>query len=180
MMTVLTHHLRSLEERLSRREVQSREELLGLLADGVGSLAHARASAERGDHIVAMLALESVGHYSGAAHSQRYPWPIGLLYPDVGDFVAFVGNVGSRDLVHQAFATFREAAAFPSEGAALPGAIPGLGWSDPKRLALHSDNGGPMKGSTLLATSSGSVSWPLSAALASATTTPSPRRSSGR
>ncbi|HWO10877.1 MAG TPA: M28 family peptidase [Polyangiaceae bacterium] len=97
---------------------------------GMGSLAHARASAQRGDRIVAMLALESLGHYSDAAHSQRYPWPVGLLYPDVGDFVAFVGNVGSRDLVHRAIATFRESAAFPSEGAALPGAIPGVGWSD--------------------------------------------------
>jgi hypothetical protein len=55
---------------------------------------------------------------------------LSLVYPTRGDFVAFVGNVASRTLVRRAIASFRGAAAFPSEGAALPGAIPGVGWSD--------------------------------------------------
>jgi len=99
-------------------------------SEGMGSLVHAKAARSRGDQIDAMLSLESVGYFSDAAGSQQYPWPIGLLYPDRGDFVAFVGNVGSRALVRRAIGTFRSAAAFPSEGAALPESIPGVGWSD--------------------------------------------------
>lgn len=97
---------------------------------GMGSLAHARRSSERGDRIIGMLALESLGYYSDAPATQRYPWPVGLFYPDRGDFVAFVGNLGGRSLVRKAIGIFRANADFPSEGAALPGWIPGVGWSD--------------------------------------------------
>lgn len=97
---------------------------------GMGSLAHARACAERGDAIVAMLSLESLGFYSDAPKSQRYPWPVGLFYPDRGDFVGFVGNLSSRSLVHQVIGTFRTVSEMPSEGTALPAWVPGVGWSD--------------------------------------------------
>lgn len=97
---------------------------------GMGSLAHARACAERGDRIVAMLALESLGYYSNEPKSQRYPWPVGVFYPDRGNFVGFVGNLSSRSLLRDAIGMFRASAKFPSEGAALPGWIPGVGWSD--------------------------------------------------
>ena len=97
---------------------------------GMGSLTNAQNSRLRGEPIDAMLSLESLGYYSDAAGSQRYPWPVGLLYPDRGDFVAFVGNLGSRSLVRRSIAAFRAAAQFPSEGAALPAGLPGIGWSD--------------------------------------------------
>ena len=97
---------------------------------GMGSLVHARNCRQRNEQIDAMLSLESIGYYSDVPGSQRYPWPVGLLYPDRGDFVAFVGNVGSRGLVRRAIGAFREGASFPSEGGALPASIPGVGWSD--------------------------------------------------
>jgi hypothetical protein len=97
---------------------------------GMGSLVHARNCRQRNEQIDAMLSLESIGYYSHVPGSQRYPWPVGLLYPDRGDFVAFVGNVGSRGLVRRAIGAFREGASFPSEGGALPASIPGVGWSD--------------------------------------------------
>jgi hypothetical protein len=71
-----------------------------------------------------------LGYYSDAPGSQRYPWPVGLLYPDHGNFVGFVGNLASRGLVRRAIGVFRESVRFPSEGAALPARIPGVGWSD--------------------------------------------------
>jgi hypothetical protein len=97
---------------------------------GMGSLTHARASRRRGDEIHAMLALESLGHYSDEPETQHYPWPVGLLYPDRGNFIAFVGNMTSRWLVRESIGVFRATTEFPSEGAALPGWIPGVGWSD--------------------------------------------------
>ena len=96
----------------------------------MGSLIHAKGCRQRGERVDAMLSLESLGYYSDIPHSQRYPWPVGLLYPDRGNFVAFVGNLESRSLVRDAIAAFRGAVPFPSEGAALPASVPGVGWSD--------------------------------------------------
>ena len=53
-----------------------------------------------------------------------------LFYPSRGNFIAFVGNTGSGGLVKRIVGRFREAASFPSEGAAVPGFIKGVGWSD--------------------------------------------------
>lgn len=99
--------------------------------DDMGSLAYARACKTKGERIVAMFSLETLACYSDEPGSQQYPIPLlNLAYPSRGNFVAFVGNVASRKLVREAIGAFREAAAFPSEGAALPGWIPGVGWSD--------------------------------------------------
>src|SRR5262249_3404203 len=78
----------------------------------------------------AMLSIESVGFYSTSPASQHYPAGLGLLYPSTGDFVAFVGNILSRSLVHQTLGMFRGAGALASVGAAVPNAIPGAGSSD--------------------------------------------------
>ena len=96
----------------------------------MGSQFYARAAAARGDRIVAMLSLETLGYYSEQPGSQHYPFPFGLLYPDRGDFVAFVGNIGSGALVRRAIGTFRDSVAFPSQGVAAPSFVPGVFWSD--------------------------------------------------
>lgn len=96
----------------------------------MGSRVYARACRRRGDNVVAMVSLETIGYYSDAKGSQHYPFPFGLLYPSTGDFIGFVGNVSSRALVRTVVGSFRRHARFPSEGGALPGMIPGVGWSD--------------------------------------------------
>lgn len=96
----------------------------------MGSLVHARATRDRGDRIQAMLSLETIGHYSDQPGSQRYPFPLSLFYPNTADFIGFVGNLGSRELVRSALQSFRRHASFPSEGAAVPAWIKGVGWSD--------------------------------------------------
>jgi len=97
----------------------------------MGSLVHARAAMARGEELVAMLSLETIGYYSDEPDSQHYPLGIlGWVYPERGDFLTFVGDLGSRALVRQCVGTFREHASFPSEGAALPASIPGVDWSD--------------------------------------------------
>jgi hypothetical protein len=98
--------------------------------DAMGSRIYARSCRERGDRIAGMIALETIGCYSDEPGSQHYPFPFGLLYPDRGNFIGFVGNTRSRSLVRQAVGSFRRQASFPSEGAALPGALTGVGWSD--------------------------------------------------
>src|SRR5262245_31072755 len=98
--------------------------------DEMGSLVYAKMCRQRNDNIVAMLSLETIGYYTDTDHSQKYPFPVGLFYPSRGDFIAFVGNTTHSDLVRQCVALFRRHAQFPSEGGALPAALPGIGWSD--------------------------------------------------
>jgi len=98
--------------------------------EGMGSMAAARASRAKGEKIRGMISLETIGYYSDAEGSQKYPFPFALFYPSKGNFISFVGNVGSRNLVRESVASFRSRAAFPSVGAALPSTIPGIGLSD--------------------------------------------------
>jgi hypothetical protein len=98
--------------------------------DDMGSLVHARALADDGAEVVAMLSLETMAFYRDEPDTQSYPFPLSLFFPDTGNFLGFVGDLGSRDLLHRAIATFREDTALPSEGAALPAGIPGVDWSD--------------------------------------------------
>jgi Zn-dependent M28 family amino/carboxypeptidase len=96
----------------------------------MGSRHYADAARARGDRIVAMLSIESIGYYDSHPGTQRYPFPLSLAYPDVGDFIGFVSNLRSRPLVRRAIATFRSAMPFPTQGAALPSWVPGVWWSD--------------------------------------------------
>lgn len=99
-------------------------------SENMGSVVYAKRSRERGEKIVAMISLESIGYFRDEAGSQQYPPGIGKLYPSRGNFIAIVGNVGSLRLVRRACATFRRNATIPSAGGALPDAIPSVGWSD--------------------------------------------------
>src|SRR4029077_6724294 len=57
---------------------------------GMGSRVYAARAAARGDRIVVMLSLETLGYYADAPGTQRYPFPFNLVYPDRGNFVGFV------------------------------------------------------------------------------------------
>jgi Zn-dependent M28 family amino/carboxypeptidase len=100
-------------------------------SQAMGSRVYAHRARERGDNIVAMLALETIGYYDDTKGSQHYPLPLySLFYPDTGDYIAFIGNLSSRTLVRQSLASFRRHTAFPSEGIAAPGWLGGVHWSD--------------------------------------------------
>ncbi len=96
----------------------------------MGSVVYAQKLKHDGMAVSAMISLETIGYYSDRPGSQKYPPLLNLLYPSRGDFIGFVGNSESRDLVRQATRLFREFAQFPSEGIAAPADWPGIGWSD--------------------------------------------------
>jgi len=98
--------------------------------DTMGSRVYSRRCAERAERITAMLSLETIGYYDDRPGSQKYPRPFGVLYPSEGNFIAFVGNIKSRKLVRRVVAAFRRHEHFPSEGAALPAVVYGVGFSD--------------------------------------------------
>jgi Zn-dependent M28 family amino/carboxypeptidase len=96
----------------------------------MGSRVYAMRSRERGENIVIMLSLETIGYYSDEPGSQHLLFPLNLIYPSTGNFIAFVSNVENGSLVRQLVGSFRQQARFPSEGGALWDLIPGIGWSD--------------------------------------------------
>ena len=113
------------------------EELPYFGTDDMGSLQYAKKLAERSERVTAMYSLETLGYYSDAAGSQRYPAPFGLVLPDRGDFISFVGMLGSRPLLQDAMRSFRSHTPFPTIGGVSPGFIPGIAWSDHWAFAQH-------------------------------------------
>jgi hypothetical protein len=97
----------------------------------MGSVVYAGRCKSRGDDVTAMISLETIGYFSNEPHSQTYPSiGLGAFYPTTANFIGFVGNVHSRHLLRRVVNRFRAAKKLPSEGAALPSFIPGVGWSD--------------------------------------------------
>jgi Zn-dependent M28 family amino/carboxypeptidase len=97
----------------------------------MGAAVYAANCKARDENIVAMLSLETIGCYSSLPGSQHYPTKImDWFYPTTGNFIGFIGNTASGWLVKDTLASFRKSAQFPSEGAALPAVISGVGWSD--------------------------------------------------
>lgn len=100
------------------------------LTGDMGSRVYASRSRHRGENVVAMLSLETIGYYSEDRGSQHYPFPFSFFYPNTANFIGFVGNFSSRRLVRQAIGIFRAHTQFPSEGLAAPEWVTGVGWSD--------------------------------------------------
>ncbi len=96
----------------------------------MGSGVYARAARARGDDIRLMVSLEMLGAYDDAPGSQRYPPVIGWFYPDRANFVAFVANLASRQVLRRAVAAFRASTRFPVESLATFEIVPGVSWSD--------------------------------------------------
>lgn len=98
---------------------------------------YAAKSREQNENIIAMFSIESIGYYSEEKNSQSYPALLGFFYPDKGNFIGFVGNLTSRELVKQAIGCFRKNVQFPSEGIAAPSIISGVSWSDHRSFWKH-------------------------------------------
>ncbi len=96
----------------------------------MGSLVYAKHALARGDRMLAMLSLESLGVYSDKVGSQRYPKGLQEKHPTVGNFVAVVSDTASRALTDRFAKLLRESGPVAVESDALPPGLPGVGWSD--------------------------------------------------
>ncbi len=83
----------------------------------MGSRVYAERSRARGDDIVAMIAVDSVGYYTSAPGSQNYAAFIGGL-PSKGNFIAFGSNRDNQQLLDHVVAIFQEQCRFPAIGVA--------------------------------------------------------------
>lgn len=96
----------------------------------MGSFVYAKKCKDAGEKVIAMMSMEMLGSFFDEPGSQRYPAGLQIFFPDAGNFIGFVGNLGSTSLVHEAIGLFREKVRFPSMGVALPEFVEGVGFSD--------------------------------------------------
>ena len=96
----------------------------------MGSFRYAQLLAERREPVLGMISLETLGCFFEQPGTQQYPPPFGLIYPNKGYSIAFVGMLRSRDFVRMLVGSFRTHTHFPSVGGVAPGAIPGIASSD--------------------------------------------------
>src|SRR5688572_1858209 len=73
----------------------------------MGSLVYARACKARGDNVVAMISMETIGCYSDEKGTQNYPPPFDRFFPDTGNFIGFVANPASKQLLFDVVSLFR-------------------------------------------------------------------------
>ena len=98
--------------------------------ENMGSAVYAKEVARKKENIVAMLSLETIGYFSDKPGSQLYPNFLRWFYPDRGNFIGIVGNLGSRKLVKKITRYFQEESDFPIECISAPRFLPGVDWSD--------------------------------------------------
>ncbi|MEY2573503.1 MAG: hypothetical protein QOJ87_1716, partial [Verrucomicrobiota bacterium] len=80
----------------------------------MGSFVYAKRCKERGDRITGMISLETIGYFSDAPGSQKYPSAgLGFAYPTTGNFIGFASDTGSRSLLRATVSAFRKAGKLP-------------------------------------------------------------------
>jgi hypothetical protein len=92
------------------------EEPPHFMTAAMGSFRYAAEAAARGDDIVGMMSLETIGYSSDVPGSQHYPLPFRLLLPPVA--------------LRTASRAFRSATRLPLLASPAPTWIPGIAWSD--------------------------------------------------
>ena len=96
----------------------------------MGSRVYARQCRERADNIRGMLSLETIGYCSEEPGSQWLSF-FGALYPSRGDFIVFVANPSSKELLKNASQSFGRQTDIGWQSATLPSFSPGANSSDP-------------------------------------------------
>ncbi|MGR9046922.1 MAG: M28 family peptidase [Gammaproteobacteria bacterium] len=96
----------------------------------MGSMVYAKSVRARGDPIRFMISLETIGCYRNWPGSQSYPPFLKYFYPDTGNFIAFVSNLGSRRVMQSCARAFSKVTDFPVQSIATLALMPGVSWSD--------------------------------------------------
>lgn len=98
--------------------------------DMMGSYAYARQTAREGVTVYGMISLEMLGYFCEDKGCQGYPPGVGWLFPDRGDFIAFVGNLSSRSFTKKVQRRFSRTSDFPVETLNAFSSVTGVDFSD--------------------------------------------------
>jgi hypothetical protein len=96
----------------------------------MGSFQYAKRSHQLREGIKVMLSMDALGVYKDEPGSQRLPFPFSLFYPDCGNFLAFIGNLQSRNYMVEVSKGFKKGSSFPIEVGVVPEWVKGVSWSD--------------------------------------------------
>ncbi len=95
----------------------------------MGSRVYAMRCRERGEHVVGMLSLETIGYCSREPGSQKLSLG-GRLLPTTGDFLALVANRPSRELLDRVYRSWQGHSRVTAQRVVLPTYFPGAWSSD--------------------------------------------------
>jgi hypothetical protein len=96
----------------------------------MGSYQYAKRCHQQGEDIHVMLSLDALGIYKDEPGSQRLPFPFSMFYPDRGNFLAFIGDFGSRKYMVETTRGFKKGSSFPIKAGVVPKWVEEAGWSD--------------------------------------------------
>jgi hypothetical protein len=97
----------------------------------MGSTVHAQSLRRQKAPVRLMIALEMIGFFSDAPHSQEMPVDIiKPFYPGCGNFIAVVGNLGQGGNVRRIKKAMRAGSDLPVYSLNAPRFLPGVDWSD--------------------------------------------------
>jgi Zn-dependent M28 family amino/carboxypeptidase len=108
------------------------EEPPAFFTKNMGSYIFAKSLYDGGTKVYGMISLEMLGYYSDKKNSQfLHPYSfLKWLYPNTGNFIAFVGNLSSRRFAKTFKKSFRAVSKFPVESLNAPWFVPGVYFSD--------------------------------------------------
>jgi hypothetical protein len=95
----------------------------------MGSHVYARRCRERGEHVAGMLALDTLGYFSSAPASQRWPAPYDRVRSRA-DFIGFFSNAQSSELLRRCVRAFRRSSTLPARSSSAREDVRGVSWSD--------------------------------------------------
>lgn len=97
----------------------------------MGSVWHARSLIQEHREVELMLSLEMIGYFSDDARSQRFPVAgMKFFYPEQGNFVALVGQLGGFQALRRTKSLMAGATTLPVFSVNAPSTIPGIDFSD--------------------------------------------------
>ncbi|MEW6117832.1 MAG: M28 family peptidase [Nitrospirota bacterium] len=107
------------------------EEPPTFMTSRMGSYVCAKSLREDNVDIYGMISLEMLGYYCDQKDCQYYPLPpFKWIYPDRGNFIAFVSNISSKAFTRKLKEAFKASSSLPVESLSAPSAIPGVDFSD--------------------------------------------------
>jgi hypothetical protein len=96
----------------------------------MGSYQYAKRAYQYRENIRIMLSLDALGIFKEEPGSQKYPFPFSLVYPNRGNFLAFIGDFSSRKYMVETTRGFKKGSSFLIEAGVVPKWVEGAGWSD--------------------------------------------------
>ena len=97
----------------------------------MGSYIHAKSLVDRGENTLLAISLEMIGYFSDEKDSQTFHvWPLRVLYPSVGNFIAIVGSAGEWLQVRRMKSLFSAGSDVPVHSINTPIRFEGVDFSD--------------------------------------------------